>query len=78
MLLNSQIEKIEKIGLKINDRSTIGNYTYEVFTNMNNRSRIYFSVRVKDNKTNKWTTLCTRANIDTVFKKVIEHKNINS
>lgn len=77
MLLNSQIKKIEQIGLKINGYTTIGNFTYDLKTNMNCRSRVHFSLCVRDDRTNEWTTLCTRANFDTAFNKALEHKRAN-
>ena len=48
MLLNSQVKKIEQIGLKINGFTTIGNFTYDLKTNMNCRSRVHFSLCVRD------------------------------
>lgn len=77
MLLNSQIKKIEQIGLKINGLTTIGNFTYDLKTNMNCRSRVHFSLCVRDDRTREWTTLCTRANFDTAFNKALEHKRAN-
>lgn len=77
MLLNSQIKKIEKIGLKINGFTTIGNFEYELFTNMNCTSRVHFALNVRDLRTNEYKTLCTRANIDTAYNKALEHIKAN-
>ena len=74
MLLNSQIKKIENIGLKINGYTTIGNFVYELSRNMNGS---HFGLNVKDTRTGKWTTLCTRANIDTAYNKALEHIRAN-
>lgn len=73
MLLNSQIKKIEKIGLKINGYTIIGNFEYELFTNMNCTSRVHFALKVKDLRTNEYKTLCTRANLDTAYNKALQH-----
>lgn len=73
MLLNSQVKKIEQIGLKINGFTTIGNFTYDLKTNMNCRSRVHFSLCVRDDRTGEWITLCTRANIDTAYNKALEY-----
>lgn len=77
MLLNSQIKKIEQIGLKINGFTTIGNFEYELFRVMSYRSNTLFALNVKDLRTNERKTLCTRANIDTAYNKALEHIRAN-
>ena len=76
MLLNSQIKKIEQIGLKINGSTIINNFEYTIYRNFGRGD--HFSLTVKNLTTNEYTTLCTRANIDTVFNKALDHKKANA
>ncbi len=75
MLLNSQIQKIERFGLKINGMTTIDGFVFDVQRNFGRGD--HFSLSVRNPKTNEWSTLCTRANIDTILTKAREFLNAN-
>ena len=69
-MLNSELKKIERIGLKVNDYTDINGYRYFLDHNSGNR---YFTVRVLNLETRKAKTLCTRGNLNTALDRAAKH-----
>lgn len=68
-MLDYQKNKLNNLGLKLNDYTTIGKYNVDFATCM---SSTKFCVAIYDTETKTRTQLCTRCNFDTAFLKVKE------
>lgn len=75
-MLNSQIKKLEKLGLKVNCVNNVNGFNVFIETCMNS-SKFYASVS-KPGVSGSNKVLCTRANFDTAYNKIVEFLKENS